>query len=149
MDKLIYIACVLGITSVAHAEDFYENTPAAWKHFEIRGVQLGTPMASLKGFTCTERAKRHEYNANCYKLMDTRCNTGHCVLKEDKVMGEQWWELNGTKTSLDIMVVTLNDTKSSLVYEINLRLGPSQLLTQQRRPRRSSRRWPDALVPQR
>jgi hypothetical protein len=102
------------------------NTPETWKRFEIRGVQLGMPMASLKDFTCTDRAKRHEYAANCYKLTDARCKQGNCVLKQD-AMG-QWWEIDGVKEDPEIVVVTLTDSDDGLIYQIRLKIGPRQLL---------------------
>ena len=74
-----------------------------------------------KGFTCGKRA-----NSRCYKIMDKRCDQGHCELREDAF--GQWFELNGAKTELDYMSCATTETDAALIYEIRLVFGPRQLL---------------------
>jgi hypothetical protein len=97
--------------------------PATWKRYEVRGIELGMARTALvaKGFTCGKRA-----NSRCFKLMDKRCDQGHCELKEDAF--GQWFELNGAKTELDYMSCATTETDAALVYEIRLVFGPRQML---------------------
>jgi hypothetical protein len=102
------------------------STPDTWKRYELRGIQLGMSRKHLKGigFTCGERA-----NSRCYKIMDARCKTGVCKLKTDESFGDQWFELNGNKASLDYMTCATTETDAALVYECRLQVSPRQLLT--------------------
>jgi hypothetical protein len=98
--------------------------PATWKRYEVRGIELGMARTALvaKGFTCGKRA-----NSRCFKLMDKRCDQGHCELKEDAF--GQWFELNGAKTELDYMSCATTESDAALIYEIRLVFGPRQLLS--------------------
>lgn len=97
--------------------------PAIWKQWAVRGIQLGSTRAQLAaaGFTCGKRA-----SSRCYKLMDKRCDTGLCELREDAF--GQWFELNGAKTALDYMTCATTETDAALVYDIRLQFSPRQLL---------------------
>jgi hypothetical protein len=96
--------------------------PETWKKYDVRGVQLGQTRKSLadRGFKCGKRA-----NSRCYKVMDKRCETGRCELKEDAF--GQWFELNGAKTELDYMSCATTETDSALVYDCRLKFGPRQV----------------------
>jgi hypothetical protein len=126
--RLFLALCALLFTvTTAHAEDFARTAvsgPDTWKRYEVRGIRLGTPRATLikKGFKCGKRA-----NSRCYKIMDKRCDTGHCAFKEDAF--GQWFELNGAKTKLDFMTIATTETDSARAYDIKLYMSPRQLLT--------------------
>jgi hypothetical protein len=98
--------------------------PDTWKHYDVRGIELGMARTALvaKGFTCGKRA-----NSRCYKLMDKRCEQGRCELREDAF--GQWFELNGAKTELDYMSCATTETDAALIYDIRLVFGPRQLLS--------------------
>jgi hypothetical protein len=102
------------------------NSPATWKRFEVRGVQLGAPRTALEktGFVCAGKKSR------CYKVVDKRCEQGTCLFKEDKLWGEQWFELNGVKTELEFITCAFTDTDSALAYDCTYKFGPRQLLTE-------------------
>jgi len=96
--------------------------PETWKKYDVRGVELGQSRKSLadRGFKCGKRA-----NSRCYKIMDKRCDSGRCELKEDAF--GQWFELNGAKTELDYMSCATTETDSALVYDCRLKFGPRQV----------------------
>jgi hypothetical protein len=121
----VTICAVASGPHAAHADDI-QNSPATWKRLEVRGVQLAMPMTSLKGFTCTEGAKHHKYLGTCYELTDARCKTGRCELKQDAM--DQWWEIDGVKEEPEIVTVRLTDTDEGLVYQVNVKIAPRQLL---------------------
>jgi hypothetical protein len=102
------------------------STPDTWKRYELRGIQLGMSRKQLRGmgFTCGERA-----NSRCYKIMDDRCKQGVCKLKTDDTFGDQWFELNGSKATLDYMTCATTETDAALIYECRLQVSPRQLLT--------------------
>jgi len=101
--------------------------PALWKQWTTHGIPLGTSREELKkaGFNCGERA-----NQRCFKIIDERCKTGRCELGEDKLMGEQWLELNGARTELDYMSIATTETDTAKAYEIRYVFGPRQLLAE-------------------
>jgi len=126
MKSIVIALCAL--TSIAAADDFAKNAtsgPDTWKRYELRGIRLGTPRKKLKsmGWTCGERA-----NQRCWKLVDERCKKGVCKFKEDTTFGDQWFELNGNKATLDYMTCATTETTSALVYECRLQIGPRQIL---------------------
>jgi hypothetical protein len=96
--------------------------PATWKKYDVRGVELGQSRKSLadRGFTCGKRA-----NSRCFKIMDKRCDSGRCELKEDAF--GQWFELNGAKSQLDYISCATTETDSALVYDCRLKFGPRQV----------------------
>jgi len=97
--------------------------PDAWKHYDIRGVQLGMARTQLAkmGFTCEKRA-----NSRCYKQMDPRCDGHKCDVHSDAF--GQWWEVDGLKTTLDYMSIATTETDAALAYDIHLAFGPRQPL---------------------
>jgi len=99
--------------------------PDAWKRYELKGIQLGMSRKQLKdmGFTCGERA-----NQRCWKIIDDRCKTGVCKFKEDVTWGEQWFELNGNKATLDYITCRTTETDAALVDECRLQVSPRQVL---------------------
>jgi hypothetical protein len=49
----------------------YPEREAAWKKFTVQGIQLGTPLTKLSGFTCDDRVG--EYQHTCVKFLDPKC----------------------------------------------------------------------------
>ena len=124
---LATLLALLFASTAARAEDFARTAvsgPDTWKRYAVRGILLGSTRAALakQGFTCGKRA-----NSRCFKLMDKRCDKGHCEFKQDAF--NQWFELNGAKTDLDYMTCATTKTDSALVYDIMLKISPRQLLT--------------------
>jgi len=76
------------------------------------------------GFTCGEQPSQR-----CYKIMDDRCKTGTCKLKKDEWMSEQWFELNGTKTSLEYITCATTETDAALVWDCRLQVARQLLST--------------------
>jgi hypothetical protein len=99
--------------------------PEVWARFDVRGVQLNMTLAQFKakGFRCREPGREH----SCYKLIDKRCDTGHCVVKQDAI--DQWFELNGAKTQLEYVTCQVTDTDAGRCFEIHYAFAPRQLLT--------------------
>jgi len=127
MSRTLLLVSMIGLASTAHADQFAKTAvsgPEAWKRYEVHGFQLGVSRAALKkqGFTCGK-----EPTTSCYKIVDKRCDKGRCQLKEDAI--DQWFELNGAKTELDVIAVTTTETDSALAWQIKLLMSPRQLLT--------------------
>jgi|HubBroStandDraft_6_1064221.scaffolds.fasta_scaffold34058_3 hypothetical protein len=99
--------------------------PATWARYDVRGVQLNMTLAQFKakGFRCREPGREH----SCYKLIDKRCDTGRCVVKQDEI--DQWFELNGAKTDLEYVTCQVTDTDAGRCFEIHYAFAPRQLLT--------------------
>jgi hypothetical protein len=119
---------VLGLLTfqTVHAEpNNLVSGPEAWKHYDVRGVQLNMTRAELKakGYRCGEPGREH----SCYKLIDKRCDKGHCVVKQDAM--DQWFELNGAKTQLDLVTCQVTDTDAGRCFVIDYYFAPRQLLT--------------------
>ncbi len=100
------------------------SSPATWKRWEVRGIQLGMPRTAVvaKGYTCGKKPR-----SSCYLFVDKRCKTGKCVVRED-MMG-QWFEVDGVKAQLDFITCDFTDSDSALVYRIYYKFAPRQLLT--------------------
>jgi hypothetical protein len=69
------IAAALSISAFAFAGGFtpgtYPERAAAWKKFTVQGIELGSPLSKLSGFTCDEKVG--EYRHTCVKFLDPRC----------------------------------------------------------------------------
>ena len=119
------IACVLA--GPALAEPFAKTAlsgPETWKKYKVLDLELGTSRVALeaKGFTCGKHP-----NQRCFKIVDDRCKKARCEFKQDAM--DQWFEMNGAKTSLDYVTIATTDTDSALAYDIKYIIRPRQLLS--------------------
>ncbi len=71
----IIILAALGISAFAFAGGFapgtYPERAAVWKKFTVQGIELGTPLSKLSGFTCDDKVG--EYQHTCVKFLDPKC----------------------------------------------------------------------------
>jgi hypothetical protein len=69
------IVAVLSISAFAFAGGFapgsYPERAETWKKFTVQGIELGTPLSKLSGFTCDD--KPGEYQHTCVKFLDPKC----------------------------------------------------------------------------
>jgi hypothetical protein len=69
------IIATLSISAFAFAGGFapgtYPERAAVWKKLTVQGIELGTPLSKLSGFTCDDRVG--EYQHTCVKFLDPKC----------------------------------------------------------------------------
>jgi hypothetical protein len=128
---VLICACSYSLQTGSHSADASPSSggnaggPETWTRYDVRGVQLNMTLAQFKakGFRCREPGREH----SCYKLIDKRCDTGRCVVKQDEI--DQWFELNGAKTQLEYVTCQVTDTDAGRCFEIHYAFAPRQLLT--------------------
>ena len=142
--RITVIIATLCLSIFAFAGGFvpgtYPEKAAAWKKFTVQGIELGTPLSKLSGFTCDDKVG--QYRHTCVKFLDPKCKGRKTFVKfisfsSDVPKGQGCtYNSDGGGTYLDRQMPTIplfavavvgTDTPVPRAYEIRFTFALDQL----------------------